>query len=138
MRGRSSTCPRARGIRPARAGSLDAEKLRQLGEKLPRGREIRGCGRRLRNATYLLGIRPCETRDHGRVRCEPDDVAGRKWAVELGHGEVLVDDPAALEEDHPHELLALDAEQQGHGPILSESSRASRRSISGLRSQTSS
>ncbi len=67
-----------------------------------------------RRTTSGFGSR--EPRDDGRIRRQPDDVSGRKRPVELWDREVLVDDPPSLEEDHPHELLTLDAEQQGHGP----------------------
>ena len=52
-----------------------------------------------------------QPREHRRVRGQPDHVSGRDGAVELGHGEVLVDDAAAVERDHPHDLLDLERER---------------------------
>ena len=101
---------------PAVLDAVDAHDRGELREQLARRREIGGGRRRVRHAAHVLGIRARQPRDDRRVRGEADDVAGRKRPVELGHRQVLVHDPPSLEEDHPHEFLALDAEQQGHGP----------------------
>ena len=45
-----------------------------------------------------------------------DDLARRQRAVELGHRGVLVDDAAAVEEDHPHERFLLDADRDHDEP----------------------
>ena len=98
---------------PAVLRALDAERRGELGEELAQPARARPATDAVtRDPADRLRVGARQPRDDPRVRREPDDVAGRQRAVELGHREVLVDDPAVLEEDHPHELVALDAEQE--------------------------
>ncbi len=102
-------------IGPPRSGALDVHDAGELREKLARRRQVGRRGSRSSDASHRLRVGAGQARHHGGIRGETDDVARRQRAVELGDGEVLVHDPPSLEEDHSHELLTLDAEQQGHG-----------------------
>ncbi len=102
-------------VLPSVLGALDPHRLRERGEELPRRRELGRGGRGHRDPPHRLRIRARQARDHPRVRGEPDHVARRQRPVELGDREVLVDDPAVLEEDHAHELVPLHPEQQDDG-----------------------
>ncbi len=69
--------PRSQRLRPAR-----------------RGARVQGAGRPATGPCARpadrVRLRSGESRDDRRIRRQPDDVAGRKRAVELGHREVLV------------------------------------------------
>src|SRR4029450_7144618 len=57
---------------------------------------------------------PGQSRDHRRVGAERDRIAGRERAAEIRHGEVLVEDPPALERDVVDRLPLLDADREGN------------------------
>ena len=88
-------------------------------EHVPRApRGARGAGgssagddRRDRHRLHGLRVGTREPGEDGRVRRQPDHVSRRERAVELGHRQVLVDDPAAVERDHPHDLVDLERER---------------------------
>ena len=97
-------------------GAREPEGRRERGLELAGRRQVGGRGRhrsgrahrRLRGARVAL--------DDDGVRMQRDDLARRQRAVELGHRGVLVDDAAAVEEDHPHERLLLDADRDHDEP----------------------
>ena len=91
--------------------AFDPEHHCQRPEQLASRLEVRRSRGGPGNPAHLGRNRAGEPRDHRGVRRQPDDVTGRQRAVELGHREILVDDRAALEQDHPDELVSLEPEQ---------------------------
>ena len=103
-------------VGPAVLGARQPEGRGERRLELARRRQVGGRGsdgsgrahRRLRGAGVAL--------DDDRIRVQRDDLARRQRAVELGHRGVLVDDAAAVEEDHPHERFLLDADRDHDEP----------------------
>ena len=120
-RPRARSRPRSPRGAPARGGS-SAGRRGRAGDRADAGRV--GAG---------------QPRDDARVRGERDHVAGRQRPVVLGHREVLVDDAAGLEAGRSGRPASCSTPSASTtAPVRSESSVASRRSIDGSRSQTSS
>ena len=88
----------------------------ERGLELPRGRHVGGRGPTGAAARTAACDGTGVALDDDRVRVQRDDLARRQRAVELGHRRVLVDDAAAVEEDHPHERLLLDADRDHDEP----------------------
>src|SRR5438034_7132031 len=103
------------GALVAVTGAAQAHQARDLLQQLLRRAELLRLARSSRHAAELPWIGPGQPRDHRWVRAEGDRIAGGQRLVVLGHGEVLVDDRAPLEDDVADDRSLLEPDRHRHG-----------------------
>ncbi len=101
---------RRQGFPVAVLGPVDPHRACEGGRGLGRGREVirplAVHGGRLHLAAVAAG----QALDQRRVRRQRHDLAGRERAVVLLHGQVLVEEPSAVEQEVADDRALLDAE----------------------------